>query len=106
MRFPLDKMLIVAGVLFALGIVLVIIYALVPQTGDQADSFHSFLGMGSMIAIVLAGLVYSLAAILSLVEIITSGNDIAYKLLWFVVLFFVSVPGFVANLFFGRKDLK
>ena len=106
MRVPFGKLRTTIIAFFVLAIVCVVLYLLIPEGSGVLSLIRTGLALGSMLSIVLAGLFFAILPILAIYEVYTSKNDATFKILWIVVLFFVSLPGLFFYFLIGQKDLK
>jgi hypothetical protein len=104
MRFDLAKFLMVAVGIFALAVLLLMLYMIAgPLLGD---TFMAMAGGISMILMLLSGALLVIIPLIGIVEVATSKNDAGYKVLWIVVLLLFGILGLGAYLAIGKKGLK
>ena len=101
MKFNIEKFVLFAFALFALAFLSIILYFIVP-----ADSIRSLLALAAMLLIVFSGIILNILALSGIIEILTSKNEIAYKVLWILVILSLNVLGYLVFYFVARKDLK
>lgn len=118
---PKNKNLVTSAKICAgsigLTLILIVLYLLIPvaislitgislseaSEGEPSSTISGLIAIGVFVLLIFSAIIFSICALLILIEIVTANKNIKWKIFWILVCGIFGIFGIFAYLFWGRK---
>lgn len=88
------------------GIAMVLLAVLLPLAGVQAELVKNAFPIAAFALILAAALIMALYSLLTMAEIVTSQNDIGWRVMWIALILVFGIVTLAVYELIAKKDLK